>query len=158
GLLLSILPGDVFGQAIISTNQLGLVLLPVPLALAFAILRYRLFDIDVIINRALVYCISVVVLQAIATRLTGIITQWPPAVVVSTLLIAALFQPLRQRVRPLIDRRFYRHKYDATRTLATFGTTVRVETELDSLSRRLVQVVDETMQPAHISLWLAGPA
>lgn len=167
-LLFSILPGDVFGHAIISTNLLGLVLLPIPIALAFAILRYRLFDIDIIINRALVYGtltttlalvygVSVVVLQTLAGRLSGLTTQWPPAIVASTLLIAALFQPLRRRVQSGIDHRFYRHKYDAARTLATFSATLRMHTELEELSERMVDVVEETMQPTHISLWLAIP-
>lgn len=168
GLILSIVPGDVFGHSIISTNVLGLVLVPIPLALAFAILRYHLFDIDVIINRtlvygtltmmlALVYSVSVIALQAVAGGLGGFTTQWPPAIVASTLLIAALFQPLRRRVQAEIDRRFYRHKYDAARTLATFGASMRVHTELEHLSERLVDVVEETMQPAHVSLWLAAP-
>lgn len=168
GLILSILPGDVLGHAIISTNVLGLVLLPIPLALAYAILRYRLFDIDIIINRALVYgtltttlalvyAISVVTLQTVAGRLSGLTTQWPPAIVASTLLIATLFQPLRKRLQAGIDRRFYRHKYDAARTLDAFGATMRAQTELEQLSERLVDVVEETMQPAHVSLWLAGP-
>jgi hypothetical protein len=167
GLILSILPGDVFGHAIISTNVLGLVLVPIPLALAFAILRYRLFDIDIIINRtlvygtltttlALVYLVSIVTLQAVAGRLSGLTTQWPPAIVASTLLIAALFQPLRKRLQAAIDRRFYRQKYDAACTLDAFGATMRAQTELEQLSERLVDVVEETMQPAHVSLWLAG--
>jgi hypothetical protein len=166
GLLLSILPGDVFGHAIVSTNVLGLVLLPIPLAIAFAILRYRLFDIDVIINRALVYgtlttllalvyATSVIALQTLAGVLGGPTTQWPPGIVASTLLIATLFQPLRRSVQSGIDRRFYRHKYDAARTLATFGATMRMQTELEQLSERLVSVVDETMRPAYASLWLA---
>lgn len=168
GLTLSIVPGDVFGHAIISTNALGLVLLPIPLALAFAILRYRLFDIDVIINRtlvygtlttllALVYGVSVVSLQTLAGRLSGLTTEWPPAIVASTLLIATLFQPLRTRIQSGIDRRFYRRKYDAARTLATFSATLRGQTELEDLSERLVRVVEETMQPSHVSLWLAVP-
>jgi hypothetical protein len=168
GQLLSILPGDVFGHAIVSTNVFGLMLLPIPIAFAFAILRYRLFDIDVIIHRtlvygtltatlALVYGVSVVALQAVAGRLPGLTTEWPPAIVASTLLIAALFQPLRRRIQSGIDRRFYRRKYDATRALAEFGATLRMQTELEDLSERLVEVVEETMQPAYISLWLAGP-
>jgi hypothetical protein len=166
GLLLSILPGDFFGHAIISTNVLGLVLLPIPLAIAFAILRYHLFDIDVIINRALVYgtlstllalvyAISVIALQTLAGARGGPTTQWPPGTVASTLLIATLFQPLRRRVQSGIDRRFYGHKYDAARTLAAFGATMRTQTELEQLKERLVSVVDETMRPAHVSLWLA---
>lgn len=169
GLLLSILPGDVFGHAIISTNALGIVLLPIPFALAFAILRYRLFDIDVIIHRALVYGtltatlglvygVSVVALQSLAGALSGLTTQWPPAIVASTLLIAALFQPLRRRVQTGIDRRFYRHKYDSARTLAAFGATLRMHTGLDELNERLVGVVEETMQPTQVSLWLAVPS
>lgn len=168
GQLLSILPGNVFGRAIVSANIFGLMLLPIPIAFAFAILRYRLFDIDVIIHRtlvygtltatlALVYGVSVVALQATASRLTGLTTEWPPAIVASTLLIAALFQPLRRRIQSGIDRRFYRRKYDAARALAAFGATLRMQTELEGLSERLVDVVEETMQPAHISLWLAGP-
>ncbi len=168
GLFLSILPGDVFGHAIISTNVLGLVLLPIPLALAFAILRYRLFDIDIIINRALVYgsltatlalvyAASVIALQAVVSRLSGLTTLWPPAIVASTLLIARLFQPLRRRIQADIDRRFYRHKYDAARTLAAFGTTLRGQIELEELSEQLVGVVEETMQPTNVSLWLALP-
>ncbi len=169
GLLLSILPGDVFGHAIISTNVLGLVLLPIPLALAFAILRYHLFDIDVIINRALVYgtlsmtlalvyAASVIALQTVVGWMGGPATGWPPAIVVSTLLIVALFQPLRRRVQGAIDRRFYRRKYDAERTVAAFGELLRAQTELEDLMVRLVDVVRETMQPSSISLWLANPS
>ncbi|HEY8324135.1 MAG: hypothetical protein ACHQ1E_08605 [Ktedonobacterales bacterium] len=168
GLLLSILPGDVFGQAIINTNALGLTLLPIPIAFAFAILRYRLFDIDVIINRALVYgaltgslalvyWVSVLALQTLSGRLSGLTVDWPPAIVASTLLIAALFRPLRARLQSLIDRRFYRHKYDAARELEAFGASLREQTELEDLSHRVVAVIEKTMQPSSISLWLASP-
>lgn len=168
GLLLSILPGDVFGRAIINTNALGLTLLPIPIAFAFAILRYRLFDIDVLINRALVYSaltgalalvywVSVLTLQTLAGQVSGLKVDWPPAIVVSTLLIAALFRPLRARLQLLIDRRFYRRKYDAARELEAFGALLREQTELEELSGRLVAVVEDTMQPSAVSIWLAAP-
>lgn len=168
GQILSIVPGDVFGHAIISTNVFGLMLLPIPIAFAFAILRYRLFDIDVIIHRtlvygtltallALVYGLSVLVLQTLAGRLSGLTTDWPPAIVASTLLIAALFRPLRARLQSVIDRRFYRHKYNAAQELATFGASLREQTELEDLRVRLIAVVEETMQPSSVSLWLAAP-
>ena len=132
------------------------------LGLAIAVLRYRLFDIDVIIRRttayailtallALVYFGSVVVLQQFLTPLTG---DSAPAVVLSTLLIAALFLPLRRRVQDLIDRRFFRQKYDAEKTLAAFSATVRNETDLDALTTELVRVIQETMQPEFASVWL----
>ena len=132
------------------------------LGLAIAVLRYRLFDIGVIIRRttayailtamlALVYFGSVVVLQQFLTPLTG---DSAPAVVLSTLLIAALFLPLRRRVQDLIDRRFFRQKYDAEKTLAAFAATVRNETDLDALTAELVRVIQETMQPEFASVWL----
>jgi hypothetical protein len=131
--------------------------------LGLAILRHRLYDIDVIIHRTLVYGAvtatlgatyfgSVVLLQAGFHALTG--QGSAVAVVISTLAIFAMFQPVRSRVQAVVDRRFYRHKYDASRTLAAFGATVRAETDLDALRGRLVSVVEETMQPAHVSLWL----
>ena len=138
-----------------------------PLAIAVAIFRYRLYDIDVIINRALVYGAltaslalvyvgGVVGLQHLLSPLFGESNQF--AVVASTLVIAALFNPLRRRFQSFIDRRFYRHKYDARKTLESFGARLRQETDLDDLGADLVSVVRETMQPAHVALWLREPS
>ncbi len=135
----------------------------VPIAVGFAVLKYRLYNIDLIINRtlvygfltamlALVYFGSIVVLQRIFIGLTG--EQSTLAVVASTLVIAALFNPLRRRIQGFIDRRFYRSKYDAAKTLEAFTAKLRDETDLDALSDDLVGVVRETMQPTHESLWL----
>jgi hypothetical protein len=140
-------------------------LLVVPVFTYIAILRYRLYDIDVVINRTLVYGAltallaaiyfgSVTATQAIFRTLTGQEQQPQLAIVVSTLVIAALFSPLRRRIQGFIDRRFYRRKYDAAKTLAAFSAKLRDETDLDTLSDDLVGVVRETMQPAHVSLWL----
>lgn len=140
----------------------------VPIAVGVAMLRYRLYDIDIVINRALVYgsltatlvalyFSGVVTTQAVFRALTGQEQQPQFAVVVSTLAIAALFNPLRRRIQSFIDRRFYRRKYDAARTLEDFGARLRDETDLDSLSEDLVGVVSETMQPEHVSLWLRRP-
>jgi hypothetical protein len=141
--------------------------LALPSAMALAILKYRLYDIDVVINRTLVYGAltaslglvyfgSVVLLQDLFRALTGGESQL--AVVASTLVIAALFSPVRRRIQSLIDRRFYRKKYDAARTLRTFSSRLREETDLDRLGGELVSVIRETMQPQHASLWLRPSA
>jgi hypothetical protein len=135
----------------------------VPLSIGVAILRSRLYDIDVVINRALVYGSltitlvlaylgGVVALQYAFRALTGSNSQL--AIVASTLIIAAIFNPLRRRVQAFVDRRFYRRKYDAVQILRAFGARLRNETDLDTLSSDLVGVARETVQPAHVSLWL----
>jgi hypothetical protein len=137
----------------------------VPIAVGFAILRYRLYDIDIIINRALVYGPLTVTLllvysggvtatQAFFRTLTGQEQQSQLAVVASTLAIAALFNPLRRRIQSLIDRRFFRSKYDAGKILESFSARLRDETDLDTLNAELMTVVRESMQPEHASLWL----
>ena len=137
----------------------------VPIAIGFAVLKYRLYDIDLIINRtlvygsltgalALVYFGGVTVTQALFRNITGQ-AQLPHLVIVaSTLVIAALFNPLRRRIQSFIDRRFYRSKYDARKILEAFSVRLRDETDLEALNEDLVEVVRETMQPAHVSLWL----
>jgi hypothetical protein len=138
-------------------------LIGLPIATGIAILRYRLYDIDFLINRTLVYGTltatlvtlyfgGIVLLQRVFVALTG--EQSTLAVVASTLLIAALFNPLRRRIQSFIDRRFYRRKYDARKTLEAFSVTLREETDLTTLNDELVGVVSETMQPTHVSLWL----
>jgi hypothetical protein len=141
--------------------EVGLV--SVPISMGIAILRYRLYEIDLLINRTLVYGAlsatlvalyfgDIVLLQRLFVALTG--EKSTLAVVASTLVIAALFSPLRRRIQSFIDRRFYRSNYDARKTLEAFSAKLRDETNLDALSVDLVGVVRETMQPAHVSLWL----
>jgi hypothetical protein len=135
----------------------------IPLSIGAAMLHYRLYEIDLIINRtlvygaltavlALVYLGSVVLFQDLFRALSGERSQL--TIVVSTLVIAALFNPLRRRIQSFIDRRFYRRKYDARKTLEAFSAKLRNETDLDALSEDVTSVVRETMQPAHVSLWL----
>ena len=142
-----------------------LAFLLVPVCTYVAILRYNLYDIDVVINRTLVYgslttLLGLVYLGGVATTqaifriLTGQEHQPQLAIVASTLVIAALFNPLRRRIQSFIDRRFYRRKYDARKTLEAFSAQLRNETDLDALGDDLVGVVRETMQPAHVSVWL----
>jgi hypothetical protein len=160
------MPGfQLLGSIIPINYTFALLALLFPLTLAFSILRYRLWDIDLLIRRTLVYAVltalllllyfgSVVLLQQIFRSLTG--QDSPIVIVISTLAIAALFSPLRRRVQNTIDRRFYRRKYDAQQALAAFAATARDEVELAQLAAELIQVVDESMQPSHTSLWLAA--
>ncbi len=152
-----------FGEIIITIIIWPAALLLIPLSIGFSILRYRLYDIDVLINRTLVYGSLTALLAllyfglvfALQALFQGLFHQNNAvAIVVSTLVIAALFQPLRRQIQAIIDRRFYRRKYDAARTVAAFSATLRNEVELTQLSEHLVAVVQETMQPARISLWL----
>lgn len=147
-------------------TALTLVLLLFPLTLAIAVLRYHLWEIDILINRALVYglltgtlglvyFVSVALLQGLLRVFTGQGSQL--AIIFSTLAIAALFNPLRRRIQTLIDRRFYRHKYDAAQVLAAFSAAIRDEVDLNRLTEQLRLVVEETMQPEHVSLWLRSP-
>jgi hypothetical protein len=156
-------PGALLAYLVGNTLIGYLAMLLIPTSIGFAVLRYHLFDIDLIINRTLVYVTltvllavvyegTIVVLQNVFRVLTGQESQ--VAVVASTLVIAAMFEPLRRRIQGLVDRRFYRRKYDAAKTLEAFSAELRQETDLDALSNDLVGVVRETMQPAHVSVWL----
>jgi hypothetical protein len=158
-----LIPTDGFLPGTISSVALGVVLIGLPTAIGIAVLRYRLYDIDLLINRTLVYGSltallvtvyvgSVVILQAAFRSLTGQGSQL--TIVASTLAIAALFNPLRRRIQRFVDRRFYRRKYDAAKTLTSFSARLRDETDLAELNEELISVVRETMQPAHVSLWL----
>jgi len=159
GGVISVWIGEV-GYALTSIGLLG-----VPIFTGVAIARYRLYEIDIVINRTLVYGAltaalvavyfgGVATLQALFRAFTGQEQQPQLAIVVSTLAIAALFDPLRRRIQSFIDRRFYRRKYDAQKTLEAFSVKLRDETDLNALSDDLVGMVRETMQPAYVSLWL----
>jgi hypothetical protein len=139
----------------------------IPIAFVIAMLRYRLWDIDTLINKTLVYgglsallagvyAGLIIGLESLVGAITGTANQ-PVALVVSTLTIFALFTPVRRRIQALIDRRFYRKKYDAERALAAFRATLQSEVDLNELRAHLLSVVNETMQPAHVSLWLRQP-
>ena len=160
------LSSEMTGLVPITTLAFTVPLIGLPIAVGIAILKYRLYDIDIIVNRTLVYGTLTVTLAAIYVggvlllqgtfrALTGQESQL--AIVASTLAIAALFGPLRRRVQGFIDRRFYRKKYDAEKTLAAFSAKLRNETDLDALNREVTSVLRETVQPAHVSLWLRPP-
>ena len=162
-ILLGLLPEFIRGVALLSWNLIAFFALLIPVAMAIAILRYQLFDIDLIINRTLVYGLltgilglvyfaSVVSLQQLFRAVSG--QTSPLAIVASTLGITVLFNPLRKRIQDGIDRRFYRRKYDVAQTLASFGRAMQNEVDLERLAARLLQVVQETMQPDHVSLWM----
>jgi hypothetical protein len=163
---LKVLNSSAAGVLLPTTVTDGLLLF-IPISIAIAILRSRLYDIDAIINKALVYGLLTTLLAAFYAgliigleSLVGLFSRQdaqPLVIVVSTLTIYALFQPLRHRIQRSIDRRFYRSKYDATKIIAKLSSTLREEVDLNTLSEHLVAVVQETMQPAHVSLWLRKP-
>ena len=153
---------EAVGSVLLTIGLLG-----IPISMGIAILHYRLYEIDLIINRTLVYGSltamlafmylgSVTALQYLFSVLTG--QGDTLAIVASTLAIAALFNPLRRRIQGFIDKRFYRRKYDAAKTLETFGSRIRDETNLEKLGEDIAEVVDETMQPSHMALWLRFPS
>jgi hypothetical protein len=158
---------SVIQTLVVGTLIYGFLLL-IPISIAIAILRSRLYDIDIVINRALVYGLLtgilgalyaglIIGLESLAGAIIGKASGQPVALVISTLAIYALFQPVRKNIQTLIDRRFYRKKYDAEKTLAAFNTVLRNEVDLNQLREQLITVVQETMQPAHASLWLRQP-
>jgi hypothetical protein len=148
------------GQVLTNITLIGYSL--VPISIGFSVLKYRLYDIDVIVNRALVYgsltttlglayLVTVALLQQVFTSVTGTSDL---SIAISTLTVAALFGPLRVRLQTFIDRRFYRGKYDATQTVEAFSARLRDEVDIDSLTKDLLRVVQESMQPRSVSLWL----
>ncbi|HKT40311.1 MAG TPA: hypothetical protein VJR48_18210 [Ktedonobacterales bacterium] len=168
GSILALLFPDLSSQGSLislAANWSSLALICVPLSFGFAIFRYRLWDIDTIINKALVYgsltvllagvyAALVVGLGSLAALTTGPVKNEPVVLVIATLATVALIQPVRRRLQALIDRRFYRRKYDAEKTLAAFSAALRNEVDLNDLRTDLLAMVQETMEPAHVSLWL----
>src|SRR5829696_6533776 len=159
------LPPERVGPKMLSMLLMDAFGLLIPLSIGIAVLRARLFDIDMVINRTLVYgsltgMLALVYFGGVATTealfrgLTGQEQQPQLAIVISTQVIAALFSPLRHRNQSFIDRRFYRRRYDARKTLEAFSARLRDEKDLETLNDNLVRVVTETIQPAHVSLWL----
>jgi hypothetical protein len=153
---------------ILVVGTLSEVVLLIPISIAIAILRSQLYDIDTLINKVLVYGLLtgilgalyvglIIGLESVAGLITGPAVQQPVVLVISTLAIFVLFQPLRRRIQSIIDRSFYRRKYDAEKTLAAFSATLQSEVDLNQLRGHLVAVVQETMQPASVSLWLRQP-
>jgi hypothetical protein len=169
--LVLIVRSSIYGEKTKDLLDLGLIglstisIVGIALSVAIAILRYRLYDIDIIINRTLVYgaltlTLGLIYVGCIAVSrmlVAPLVGGSEIAITASTLAIAALFNPLRRRIQNTIDKHFYRRKYDAAKVLAAFGTTVRDETDLDPLTAELVRVVDETMQPEFVGLWLRDP-
>jgi hypothetical protein len=167
GNILAYTPPEAIGAPWVTSAGYVLVelgVLGIPISIGIAILRYRLYEIDTLINRTLVYGALTVLLavvyfggvtatEAILGAFTGQQQQSQIAIVVSTLVIAASFNPLRRRIQSFIDRRFYRRKYDARKTLEAFSAKLREETDLEALNAELIGVVRETMQPSHITLW-----
>jgi hypothetical protein len=167
GLVLWIVVPTITGFELLNPNLLGLLMLIFPLSIAVAIWRYQLFDIDLIIRRTLVYTLlslalgliyfsSVILFQTIFTLVSG--QQSPLAIVMSTLLIAGSFNPLRARVQKFIDKRFFRSKYNAQQAVESFGIKARDETDLEILENHLVQVVQTSMEPESITIWLSKQA
>jgi hypothetical protein len=161
-----LLNSSVFTLLVIGTVNDSLLLL-IPISIAIAIMRAQLYDIDTLINRVLVYGLLTGILGALFAGLiiglesvAGLVIHQasdPIVLAISTLAVAALFRPLRRRIQAAIDRRFYRHKYDAEKILAAFSETLRNEVDLSHLRKHVLEVVQETMQPAHASLWLRQP-
>jgi hypothetical protein len=161
--------GQDSSNSFVTNLGFGLGFLMLPIGAGIGVLRYKLYDIDILINRALVYGPVTAILAALygacvfgAQAAVGALTRTsqenqPLIIVATTLLVAALIQPLRIHVQALVDRRFYRRKYDAAQTLASFGAALRTQTRLGDLHEHLVTVITETMQPDYVSLWLHEP-